>query len=1484
MNFRFKHKSFYLTVLSILAIITSVFMLFGGIAPKQSKMQGAINAIVTDELMDSSDATNFTLKSEFSVVDTNEPMSVSNPYVIASVDDLCSLAYWVNSTFEDVGDIAKQEQFTRASYILTKHLNLSEFNWVPIGTYENNFLGNFDGNGHTIYGLTIINQDDDIFGAYGLFGYVSYKNETPNEYAPVIQKLGLKDIIIKTQAKYVGGLVGCATGSSSKASNISSSMADSDVPTASLLIEQCYVIGYIEGATFVGGIAGSLTQGATIHNSYAAPSSQNLTIGDIVINAEQDIYLSSNSGAIGGLVGKCESVKSEEPVLVHNYSALRIGVLNETNQVSIGGLVGTVPAFTTQDTSNFSLLTSVSGLNANSFGSIISSYEKVKNNFERMNFKAAVVTGSNVWAETSKPWILSATVNNGLPALSKVPQLVRFDFDAINADDVSIMDGENLIVGIDQNDENKIAIALNTAKTSVLIEQGQSVYATRTLQKGSALEKTYTIKTTDSYGFIPYSKSYRNGVESIMANSTLDSSSWLVFTYNDAKIVVNYVLRQYNVVLGAVLHDDIQENPSQMALQINGTDTTAQVENQNSVQIVATYNDIVNMSVTPTSGTKISFSNATVGNETVYMNVQSVLDAMYNATTIAQGTVTSVPETLSASVIVDKKSYTLNLSTSGTDVEEYTVQTSPNKASGATIYANDEYVLNYAETVNFSNNYKFSHWIITTIVAGENVVVTNSTEENAVFAVGDYDDASIVSVQAVFVLKTYDVILMNNIAGEKGILTAKIGDIVQTVTSFANSQPFTIVIESNTGYDIVGVTINGNDYAFSEDAPAYDGSTPTDVYGPGSILDMFTIVGGGNSTKDCLKLNFTNLSTNISIAGMFEAENFNVDITLTNRSATTGGATFKLNNVDYTTTVQKAYKERVSLDIILEPNYVIVDVLCNGVSASVYNFEILGTTNIEVIIALKKYSVTASFVYADNSAYRVDSANITNPSEVSYGENALVEVTLPAMYEIAYWQINGQRINYQNNLYNILDVTENQNVSIFLNLKSINLNFSASGDTTYAGSYKVITSDNVYTYGSGFNRLTLKYGESVNLVVSDDYYDNGIRANRYSFAYWKINGIAVSTEKSYSLPISINMDIEAVFIPAKLTVQAYVSIMNYTTQTIVINDNAGVILGLDSSKYDYQTQLNLSNKPNTNYEFIGWYKIEGNRMILLSEECNYAFTLRENIMLYAVFGKTVNLTLVNAINSAGELQGAGAYFVGQTVEINAIANKGYRFTAWRMNRNGEQVLEKNTHYSFIIGDSDLQIVAEYEAVYSVNYTSNDSKYGQVIGSTTGKYKENIVLEAVSANNCTFIGWVIGDVVVSTSNKLNITLNSDVEVKALFKKNFDWNIIVILIGCVLFAIVIISASSAYIKMKEAEPMQVRALLNGKDDKDAIFKNHKRNTSRDTIEPVPTRKVIRENLQPIPVRKINTTPINHKGEEIKKASKAKDKKPTLKTDEE
>jgi len=139
------------------------------------------------------------------------------------------------------------------------------------------FTGVFDGNGHIISYLTIMNAD-----YLGLFGRL--------ESGAKILDLGLKSVDIKGTGSYVGGLVGSSGGS------ITTSFCTGNITGENSVgglvgsnegsISSCYSISQVAGASSIGGLVGSnISSASNITSSYSTG----------IIAGNEDI---------GGLVGR----------------------------------------------------------------------------------------------------------------------------------------------------------------------------------------------------------------------------------------------------------------------------------------------------------------------------------------------------------------------------------------------------------------------------------------------------------------------------------------------------------------------------------------------------------------------------------------------------------------------------------------------------------------------------------------------------------------------------------------------------------------------------------------------------------------------------------------------------------------------------------------------------------------------------------------------------------------------------------------------------------------------------------------------------------------------------------------------------------------------------------------------------------------------------------------------------------------------------
>ena len=132
--------------------------------------------------------------------------------------------------------------------------------WTAIGYIDNNriaFAGTFDGDGHTVRGLYIINNTEDK--SQGLFGYIDYR--------ATIKNLKIAESLVYSKYEYVGAIVGYAYDSTISNCQNSGKVACTD--------------------RFVGGIVGKISLGSTI--TYCQNSG----------------VVTCTGNCVGGIVGDC---------------------------------------------------------------------------------------------------------------------------------------------------------------------------------------------------------------------------------------------------------------------------------------------------------------------------------------------------------------------------------------------------------------------------------------------------------------------------------------------------------------------------------------------------------------------------------------------------------------------------------------------------------------------------------------------------------------------------------------------------------------------------------------------------------------------------------------------------------------------------------------------------------------------------------------------------------------------------------------------------------------------------------------------------------------------------------------------------------------------------------------------------------------------------------------------------------------------------
>lgn len=245
--------------------------------------------------------------------------TASDPYIIETDEQIRKFAI----------SLSDENTYEGKFISITKDMNVSDKNWVPIGEGEYEFCGTFDGNGHSIEGVCVTNELGNAYDAgndiyFGLFGIIG-KNGT-------VKNINIKDIKINVFGKgstVVGGICGVNDGGT---------------------IDSCSVTGNLRGQTiekgnnYAGGITGWSIKG-TIVNSYTDAS---------VYSSVLPTALAMSGGIAGmsnrSIIANCYSLGTATG---HTQRQLEV----VESMAAVGGLVGVagspvVNCYTISDTTS----------------------------------------------------------------------------------------------------------------------------------------------------------------------------------------------------------------------------------------------------------------------------------------------------------------------------------------------------------------------------------------------------------------------------------------------------------------------------------------------------------------------------------------------------------------------------------------------------------------------------------------------------------------------------------------------------------------------------------------------------------------------------------------------------------------------------------------------------------------------------------------------------------------------------------------------------------------------------------------------------------------------------------------------------------------------------------------------------------------------------------------------------------------------------
>ena len=168
------------------------------------------------------------------------------------ISDACELAFFISW----VNGLNGLETHADANAILLADIDMSKYGWVPIGDLTHGYSGTFDGNGHTVTGISSLLYRE--YQDYGFFGRLD---------GGTVKDLFVKDasyVLDNMPNLVIGGLVG-------------------EITTAST-VENCEVSSRITATnttTVVGGLIGRMNAG-TVHSTIGISDMKGYLLGGLV--------------------------------------------------------------------------------------------------------------------------------------------------------------------------------------------------------------------------------------------------------------------------------------------------------------------------------------------------------------------------------------------------------------------------------------------------------------------------------------------------------------------------------------------------------------------------------------------------------------------------------------------------------------------------------------------------------------------------------------------------------------------------------------------------------------------------------------------------------------------------------------------------------------------------------------------------------------------------------------------------------------------------------------------------------------------------------------------------------------------------------------------------------------------------------------------------------------------------------------------------
>ena len=255
----------------------------------------------------------------------------------------------------------------------------------------------------------------------------------------------------------------------------------------------------------------------------------------------------------------------------------------------------------------------------------------------------------------------------------------------------------------------------------------------------------------------------------------------------------------------------------------------------------------------------------------------------------------------------------------------------------------------------------------------------------------------------------------------------------------------------------------------------------------------------------------------------------------------------------------------------------------------------------------------------------------------------------------------------------------------------------------------------------------------------------------YPFMNWTKDGVAVSTELTYSFTVTEGGSYVANFVDAPVS---------YTVTAEANPEEGGTVEG--AGTYYHGATATLTATANEHYYFVNW-TVDGEEV---SAEDSFSFEVTEAADYVANFA-LYDFDIVLSANpeEGGSVDGQGNFYYGETITVTATPSLGYHFVSWTEN---DTEVSTEAEYSFTV-TGDRSLTANFvRNVYLIAIGVEPLQSGTITSTEGYYYGDPVTLTATANPGYQFLYWTQDGEVVSYDLTYSFTITQSCVLTAHFE--------------------------------------------------------------------------------------------------------------------